>query len=302
MKKLMLVAGAVALLAAAPAPARTAKTVAVDISKAGFVPSSVSVQVGDAVTWTNKDTANHQVVCGTCPFTSPVLAAGQTFTFTFAKVGKFSYVDPLNKNKKGNVTVAAAPATVSVAASPRVVNYGAATTVSGTLSTAQANQKVDILAQPCGENASTVVGTATTASGGAFTFQVKPMLNTSYQARFGAGGKAVTSALVTVSTRPIVALRRNALHRFTVQVTASQSFVGKAVYFQRWLARKHKWTRVKTVFLGSRNATSTPMAGSTTSAVTFGSPLPRLLRVRALLPSGQAGPCYITAKSATIRS
>ena len=52
------------------------------------------------VTWTNKDTANHQVVCATCPFTSPVLAAGQTFTFTFTKAGKFATVDPLNKNKK----------------------------------------------------------------------------------------------------------------------------------------------------------------------------------------------------------
>jgi len=120
------------------------------------VPASVSVQVGDSVTWTNKDTVNHQVVCTTCPFTSPVLTSGQAYTFTFTKVGKFSTVDPLNKNKKGTVTVTAAPAGVTLTAAPRALTYGHTTTVSGTLST---GQKVDILAQPCGENAAKVLAT-----------------------------------------------------------------------------------------------------------------------------------------------
>src|SRR3954471_9884510 len=302
MKRLMFLAGAVALLVAAPAPARTAKTVAVDISKAGFVPGNPSIQVGDSITWTNKDTATHQVVCKDCPFTSPVLAAGQTFTFAFTKAGKFATVDPLNKNKKSTVTVAAAAATVTVAAGPRVLHYGAATTVWGTLSTAQANQKIDILAQACGENAPKAVGTVTTTTGGAFTFQTKPTLNTSYQVRSGGGANAVTSGLVPVSTRAIITLRRNALHRFTVQVTAAQSFVGKAVSFQRWVQRKHRWSNFKTVFLGSRHAASAPLAGSTVSSVTFGARIPRGLKVRALLSSGQAGPCYIAAKSATVRS
>jgi plastocyanin len=302
MTRLMLLAGAVALLVAAPAPARTAKTVAVDITKAGFSSGAVSVQAGDSVTWTNKDTASHQVICTTCPFNSPALSAGQTFTYPFAKAGKYSVVDPLNKNKKMTVTVAAAPATVTMAAAPRVLNYGAAATISGTLSTAQANQKVDILAQACGENAPKPVDTVTTTTGGAFSFQAKPTLNTSYQVRFGGGANAVTSGLVPVSTRAIVTLRRNALHRFTVQVTAAQSFVGKAVSFQRWVQRKHRWSSVKTVFLGSRHAASAPLAGSTVSSVTFGARIPRGLRVRALLPSGQAGPCYIAAKSATVRS
>jgi plastocyanin len=298
-KKLILLAGAVALLVAAPAPA---KTVTVDISKAGFVPTPVTVQTGDSVTWTNKDTANHQVVCATCPFTSPVLTPNQTFTFTFAKVGNFATVDPLNKNKKGTVKVEAAPATLTVNASPRAVNYGGTTTVSGTLSPAQANQKVDILSQACGDNAAKVIGNATTTTTGSFTFPTQTTLNTSYQARYKPAGTAVTSAAVPVSVRPIVKLRRNASHRFSVQVIAAQSFVGKAVVFQRWVAAKKRWTRVKTVFLGSRNAASTPLAGSTVSSVTFGANLRSRLSVRAQLPSGQAGPCYVATKSTTIRS
>jgi plastocyanin len=299
MKKVLLVAGAVGLLVVAPAPA---KTVAVDISKLGFVPTTVTVQLGDSVTWTNKDTANHQVVCATCPFTSPVLAPGAIFTFTFAKVGKFTTVDPLNKNKKATVTVAAAPTTLSLSASPRAVNYGSATTLSGTLSTGLANEKIDVLSQPCGETAAKVVATVTTTTNGSFTYQSQAMLNTSYQARQKPTGTAITSSAVAVSVRPVVLLRRNASHRFTAQVVAAQSFVGKAVVFQRWVAAKRKWTTVKTVFLGNRKAASTPLAGSTVSGVTFGAKLRSRLNVRAVLPSGQAGPCYVSAKSRTIRS
>lgn len=299
MKKVLLVAAAVVLLAAAPAPA---KNVTVDISQLGFVPASVTVQTGDVVTWTNKDTANHQVVCATCPFTSPVLSPGQTFTFTFTKVGKFATVDPLNKNKKGTVTVAAAPATLSLTATPRVMNYGSTTALTGALSPAQANQKIEILGQACGDNAAKLVSTVTTTANGSFTYAAQTTLNTSYQARFKPAGSTITSAAVAVSIRPIVLLRRNAAHRFTAQVVAAQSFVGKAVVFQRWVASKHKWTTVKTVFFGSRKTAATPVAGSTVSGVTFGARLRSGLSVRAVLPSGQAGPCYVSAKSRTIRS
>ena len=298
----MLVAGAAALLVAGPAPATTTKVVAVDISKAGFAPATVSITAGDSVSWTNKDTANHQVVCKTCAFTSPVLAPGGGVTYQFTKTGNFAIVDPLNHNKKATVKFAAAPATVTSSPSPRVLTYGAATTISGTLSTGQANQKVDILAQKCSENAPKAIATVTTGAGGAFTYRTPPTINTSYQARFGTGATAVTSALAAVSSRPLVALRRNAAHRFTVQVTAGESFVGKSVVFQRWIQKKHRWLRVKTVVLRSRHAVSAPVAGSTVSSVTFGVRLKSRLSVRAVLTAAQAGPCYIAASSTPIRS
>jgi plastocyanin len=55
---LMLVAiGAVAVTGAA-----SAKTVTVTITKAGYVPSSVTVAQGDSVQFTNSDAVAHQVV------------------------------------------------------------------------------------------------------------------------------------------------------------------------------------------------------------------------------------------------
>jgi plastocyanin len=299
LKKLIVLVAAVALLVAAPAPA---KTVTVDISKLGFVPNAVSVQTGDSVTWTNKDTVNHQVVCKTCPFTSLVLAPGQTHTFTFSKTGKFTTIDPLNNNKKGTVTVTAAPATLTLSARPTVANYGSTAAVAGVLSTAATGQKVDILAQPCGENAAKVVATATTTTGGNFAYQAQPTLGTSYQARYKGTSATVTSPAAAVSVRPVVVLKRNAARRFTTQVIAAQSFVGKAVLFQRWIKVRHRWSTVKTVFLGKRVAASAPLASSTASSVTFGALLRRGLSVRAVLPAGQAAPCYVSAKSPTIRS
>jgi plastocyanin len=300
MKKVLLLALAIGLLVAAPAPA---KTVTVDISKLGFVPASVTVQVGDSVTWTNKDTVNHQVVCPTCPFTSLVLAPGQSHTYVFTKVGKFTTIDPLNRNKKGTVTVTAAPAGVSLAAAPRALTYGHTTAVSGTVSTGQANQKVDILAQPCGENAAKVVATATTTTGGAYTYSTQPTLQTAYQARYKpATGPTVTTSPVSVQVRPTVTLTRLARNKFSAQVGAVQSFVGKAVAFQRYVSAKRRWTTVKTVFLGARAAAATPLAGTTVSSVTFRAKLRSGLRVRAVLPPGQTAPCYAAAKSATIRS
>jgi len=148
-----------------------------------------------------------------------------------------------------------------------------------------------------------VIGSATTTTGGSFTFQTQSTLNTSYQARNKpAGASTVTSAPVAVTIRPIVTLRRTARHRFSTQVVAAQSFVGKAVVFQRWVAARHRWSTVKTVFLGTRTAAATPLAGSTVSSTTFRVGLRSGLKVRAVVPSGQAAPCYLTASSATIRS
>jgi len=299
MKKILLLALAIGLLVAAPAPA---KTVTVDISKLRFVPASVSVQVGDSVTWTNKDTVNHQVVCATCTFTSLVLTPGQTHTFAFTKVGKFTTVDPLNRNKKGTVTVSAAPPGVSLTAAPRALTYGQTTTISGTLSTGQANQKIDILAQPCGESAAKVVTTATTTTGGAYTYTAQPVLQTDYQARYEpATGATITTTAVGVSVRPLVTLTRLARGKFSAQVLLAQSFVGKAVAFQRYVSARHRWNTVKTLFLGTRAAAATPLAGTTVSSVTFRAKLRSGLRVRVVLPPGQAAPCYLAAKSATIR-
>ena len=65
--------------------------------------------------------------------------------------------------------------------------------MAGVLSTAAAGQKVDILAQPCGDNAAKAVATVTTTTGGNFTYQAQPTLGTQYQARYKGPAGTVTT-------------------------------------------------------------------------------------------------------------
>jgi plastocyanin len=71
----------------APAAGGTAVT----ISGFAFAPASVTVKVGDTVTWTNKDSVPHTVTAADGSFNSGSLAQGATFSFTFQKAGTFTY-------------------------------------------------------------------------------------------------------------------------------------------------------------------------------------------------------------------
>ena len=71
-----------------------------------FVPDSVSVSVGDAVTWTNDDTVGHDVTGD--DFKSGDAGAmqnGDTFVQTFDKAGTFNYVCTVHPGMEGSVTV-----------------------------------------------------------------------------------------------------------------------------------------------------------------------------------------------------
>ncbi|MFJ8910862.1 plastocyanin/azurin family copper-binding protein [Amycolatopsis sp. NPDC102389] len=92
-------------LAKEKATAASAKTV--EIMGYKYSPASLSVAVGDTVTWTNHDTAPHNVVITDGPekFTSPTLQQGQTFSHTFTKAGNYSYYCSVHPDMKASVQV-----------------------------------------------------------------------------------------------------------------------------------------------------------------------------------------------------
>lgn len=189
--------------------------------------------------------------------------------------------------------VAAAPTALTLKASPTVVVYGGSTTLSGVLSTQKSGQHVDISVQDCGQGAFKKVTTVTTTTGGAFTYAAKPAMNTNYQAK----QKGTTSPTAAVQVTPTVTLKKLAKNKFSVSVTAGQTFVGKFVVFQR--LRNQKWVSLKHVTL----ATLTPGTKPTdVSSATFTIRLPVKLRIRAVLPAAQAATCYLPAKSKVVRS
>jgi plastocyanin len=56
-----------------------------------FDPAEVRVRVGERVTWVNCDTDAHTSTEDAGGWNSPLLAAGDGFTQTFATAGEFSY-------------------------------------------------------------------------------------------------------------------------------------------------------------------------------------------------------------------
>jgi hypothetical protein len=189
--------------------------------------------------------------------------------------------------------VAAAPPSLTLKAAPAVVTYGGTSTLSGVLSTQKTGQAVDIQAQECGQTAFKKVASATTTTGGAFSYAAKPTMNTNYQAKL----KGATSPSVTVKVAPVLTLKKLALGKFSVSVTAAQSFSGKYVVFQR--LRRLKWVTLKKVTLGTAKTTTAP---TQVTSATFKIKLPAKLRVRSILPAAQAATCYLGTKSKVIRS
>ncbi len=188
---------------------------------------------------------------------------------------------------------AAAPPSLTLKAAPIVVLYGGTSTLSGVLSTQKTGQSIDIQTQACGQNGFKKSASATTTSGGAFSYAAKPTIDTNYQAKL----KGATSPSVAVKVAPVLTLKKLALGKFSVSVTAAQSFSGKYVVFQR--LRRTKWVTLKKVTLATAKTTTAP---TQVTSASFKIKLPARLRIRSILPAAQAATCYLGAKSPVIRS
>jgi plastocyanin len=89
--------------AAQPAAAQPMATKTVEIMGYKYTPAALTIAVGDTVTWTNHDSAPHNVVVTDGPekFTSPLLQQGQTFS----KAGTYSYFCSVHPDMTAKVTV-----------------------------------------------------------------------------------------------------------------------------------------------------------------------------------------------------
>lgn len=79
-----------------------------------FAPGTLTVDVGSTVTWTNQDTAPHDVktTSGPASFHSPMLSKGQSWSFTFTEAGSYGYYCTVHPDMRAGIVVrAAAPAT-----------------------------------------------------------------------------------------------------------------------------------------------------------------------------------------------
>ncbi|HET9457530.1 MAG TPA: cupredoxin family copper-binding protein [Candidatus Limnocylindrales bacterium] len=81
---------------------------AVAISGFSFSPGSVTIAVGDTVTWTNSDVQAHTATADDGSWDTGTLANGASGTITFSTAGTFAYECSIHPEMTGTVTVQAA--------------------------------------------------------------------------------------------------------------------------------------------------------------------------------------------------
>jgi plastocyanin len=86
-------------------PPVQASEVKVTIANFAFDPGTITVATGTTVTWTNNDTASHNITGDDGTWGSNSLAIGDTFSHTFSKPGTFSYHCGVHPSMKGTITV-----------------------------------------------------------------------------------------------------------------------------------------------------------------------------------------------------
>ncbi len=178
------------------------------------------------------------------------------------------------------IASAAKPAAVTISLARPTVVFGGSVKLSGTVSNHQPGELVTVLGRQSGTTAFTQVNVATTTAKGAWSYMASPVIQTSYEARWG----AATSRMVDVKVRPRIrlSLQSRTANRgtFSVVVDGNRPFTGKRVLIQRLTTAGA--VTVKSVKLDAA------------SSATFTLRLPKHnARVRVVMSSSQAAPGYI---------
>lgn len=89
--------------------ATTSPTVAnarnVVISNFNYAPPTLTVKVGDSITWINKDNTAHTATADDNSFDTGTLANGESKSITFSKAGTFTYHCGFHPSMKGTIVV-----------------------------------------------------------------------------------------------------------------------------------------------------------------------------------------------------
>jgi plastocyanin len=77
----------------------------IEIKNFAYSPKTLTVKIGDTVTWTNQDSAPHSATADDKSFDTGLLSKGQSGSVTFKKAGTFTYFCSAHPNMKATITV-----------------------------------------------------------------------------------------------------------------------------------------------------------------------------------------------------
>lgn len=102
-------------------------TITVTMGGYAFAPATLTIAVGDTVTWTNTDVAPHDVTTTSAPqaLKSPTLHKGDSWSHTFSVPGTYEYICSIHPDMHATVVVKA-PAQPTASAAPTTTHHAAA--------------------------------------------------------------------------------------------------------------------------------------------------------------------------------
>jgi plastocyanin len=95
---------AVAAIMATQIPAVRCEETAIMIDNFTFAPAQLTIKTGTTVTWTNRDDIPHLVVSAGI-FKSKTLDTDDSYSFTFANAGNYTYFCSLHPHMTGTIKV-----------------------------------------------------------------------------------------------------------------------------------------------------------------------------------------------------
>jgi hypothetical protein len=179
----------------------------------------------------------------------------------------------------GRVTIAVRPAIGS-----RLTSQ---VTVFGTIDSGGAGESVTVQAKECDNSFFRVFAGASTEAGGTWSTLIFPNITMTLRAVWN----GETSNEVTFRRRAWIQLYRLAGSATRFRMYVGPRFAGKSVSIQRFDQRLGRWESIRRV-----------PAHGTSEGTRFTLRTPKGTRIRAVLPTSQARPCYLSGTSPVIRT
>jgi LPXTG-motif cell wall-anchored protein len=129
-----------------PATAHAANDTSVTIADFQFTPATITIHVGDTVTWTNHGPSAHTATANNGGFNTGVLQKGHSASHTFTTAGTFTYICQIHPFMHGTVVVLAnttsttTPKTTTTPASTTPATTTPASTTPSSTTSAAAGQ------------------------------------------------------------------------------------------------------------------------------------------------------------------
>lgn len=277
---LTVLAACVAAAAAAPPSLASAGAErSVEIPGTFYSPDTLTVLVGDTVTWTNDDRMTHTVTADGGAFDSDRLEPGARFAHTFLAAGVYRFHCRIHRFMHGEIDVYA----LALIGPARSVPLGSTVTLSGLAATDVHSVELE---RQRSDGSYAGVASASPAADGSFSFPLTVSGPALVRARAG----VQLSDAIALQPQPLVSLRvRRGGDRASATIVTEPEQAGAPIALERYIRERYWWMPIRRATLGAdgRITLTVPLRG-------------RGLRLRAHLLRGANGWGEATSAAMTL--